>query len=146
MNHLILPLICLYSYERFFCLFVCFLMSMLKKRNNIYKENHIKKWFEKQTASLIHCNYFICIYSKSSLFKGSLLLYSQGILQSFHWSNQQGNTKLNIYDFQYTSFGFMHAQREEDMATHCTVLVWRIPWTDGPGRLQAMEWQAVRHN
>ena len=27
---------------------------------------------------------------------------------------------------------------EEEMATHCTVLAWRIPWTEEPGRLQSM--------
>ena len=24
------------------------------------------------------------------------------------------------------------------MATHCSVLAWRIPWTEGPGGLQSM--------
>ena len=27
---------------------------------------------------------------------------------------------------------------EEGMATHCSVLTWRIPWTEEPGRLQSM--------
>ena len=25
---------------------------------------------------------------------------------------------------------------EEDVATHCSILSWRIPWTDKPGGLQ----------
>ena len=29
----------------------------------------------------------------------------------------------------------------EDMATHSSILVWRIPWTEEPGRLQSMEMQ-----
>ena len=24
------------------------------------------------------------------------------------------------------------------MATHCSILAWRIPWTEEPGRLQSM--------
>ena len=32
------------------------------------------------------------------------------------------------------------------MATHSSVLVWRIPRTEEPGRLQSMESQRVRHN
>ena len=32
---------------------------------------------------------------------------------------------------------------EEDMATHCSILAWRIPWTEEPGRLQSMELQRV---
>ena len=27
---------------------------------------------------------------------------------------------------------------EEGMATHSTILAWRIPWTEGPGGLQSM--------
>ena len=27
---------------------------------------------------------------------------------------------------------------EEGMATHCSVLAWRIPWTEEPGELQSM--------
>ena len=26
---------------------------------------------------------------------------------------------------------------EEGMATHTSILAWRIPWTEGPGRLQS---------
>ena len=35
---------------------------------------------------------------------------------------------------------------EKEMATHSSILVWRIPWTEEPGRLQAMGSQRVRHN
>ena len=35
---------------------------------------------------------------------------------------------------------------EEGMATHCSILAWRIPWTEGPGRLQSMGLQRVRHD
>ena len=31
---------------------------------------------------------------------------------------------------------------EKAMATHSTVLAWRIPWTEEPGRLQSMESQS----
>ena len=35
---------------------------------------------------------------------------------------------------------------EKGMAIHSSVLAWRIPWTEEPGRLQAMECQRVGHN
>ena len=35
---------------------------------------------------------------------------------------------------------------EEDIATHFSILAWRIPWTDEPGGLQSIGWQRVRHN
>ena len=35
---------------------------------------------------------------------------------------------------------------EEEMATHSSILAWRIPWTGEPGGLQSIESQKVRHN
>ena len=35
---------------------------------------------------------------------------------------------------------------EEGMATHSTILAWRIPWTEEPGGLQSMGLQRVGHN
>ena len=35
---------------------------------------------------------------------------------------------------------------EKGMATHFSILAWRIPWTEEPGRLQFMRPQRVRHN
>ena len=32
------------------------------------------------------------------------------------------------------------------MATHSSILAWRIPWTEEPGGLQSMGSQRVRHN
>ena len=34
----------------------------------------------------------------------------------------------------------------KEMATHSSILVWKIPWTEEPGRLQSMGSQRVRHN
>ena len=31
---------------------------------------------------------------------------------------------------------------EEEMATHSSLLAWRIPWTEEPGRLQSIGWQS----
>ena len=32
------------------------------------------------------------------------------------------------------------------MATHSSILAWRIPWTEKPGGLQSMGLQRVRHD
>ena len=34
---------------------------------------------------------------------------------------------------------------EEEMATHSSILAWRITWTEEPGRLQSMGLQRVGH-
>ena len=35
---------------------------------------------------------------------------------------------------------------EEEMATHSSILAWRIPWTEEPGGLQSMGSQRVGHD
>ena len=35
---------------------------------------------------------------------------------------------------------------EEGMATHSSILAWRIPWTEDPGGLQSIGSQKVRHD
>ena len=35
---------------------------------------------------------------------------------------------------------------EEVMAVHSSILAWRIPWTNEPGRLQSLGLQRLRHN
>ena len=34
---------------------------------------------------------------------------------------------------------------EEEMATHCIILAWGVPWTGEPGELQPLGWQRVGH-
>ena len=35
---------------------------------------------------------------------------------------------------------------EKGLATHSSILAWRIPWTEEPGRPQSMGSQRVRHD
>ena len=35
---------------------------------------------------------------------------------------------------------------EKEMATHSSILAWRIPWTEEPGGLQSTGLQRVRHD
>ena len=53
----------------------------------------------------------------------------------------QSRTRLS--DFTFT-FHF-HAL-EKEMATHSSVLAWRIPWMEKPGRLQSMGSHRVGHD
>ena len=34
---------------------------------------------------------------------------------------------------------------EKEMATQSSILAWRIPWMEEPGRLQSIGWKRVRH-
>ena len=35
---------------------------------------------------------------------------------------------------------------EKEMATHSSILAWKIPWTEEPGGLQSMRLQRVRQD
>ena len=35
---------------------------------------------------------------------------------------------------------------EKEMAAHSSILAWKIPWTEEPGRLQSVRSQRVGHN
>ena len=35
---------------------------------------------------------------------------------------------------------------EKEMATHSSILSWRIPWTEEPGELQSMGSRRVKHD
>ena len=35
---------------------------------------------------------------------------------------------------------------EEEMETHYSILTWKTPWTEEPGRLQSIESQRIRHS
>ena len=39
-----------------------------------------------------------------------------------------------------------HDPLEKEMATHSSILAWRIPWTEERGGLQSMGSQRVRHD
>ena len=45
----------------------------------------------------------------------------------------------------WSNLAFMHAL-EKEMVTHSSILAWRIPWTEEPGRLQSTGLQKVKHD
>ena len=45
----------------------------------------------------------------------------------------EGQTRLSDFTFTF----HVHAL-EKEMATHCSTLAWKIPWTEEPGGLQSM--------
>ena len=50
-----------------------------------------------------------------------------------------------MWDTQVRSLG-QEDPLEEEMATHSSILAWRIPQTEEPGRLQSMESQTGGHD
>ena len=48
-------------------------------------------------------------------------------------------------EMQFQSLG-QEDSLEEGMATHSSILAWRIPWREEPGRLQSMGSKTVGHD
>ena len=44
------------------------------------------------------------------------------------------------------TFTFHFHALEKEMATHSSILDWKIPWTEEPGGLQSMGLRRVGHN
>ena len=42
---------------------------------------------------------------------------------------------MYLYKFIYM---YLYICKEKAMAPHFSTLAWKIPWTEGPGRLQSM--------
>ena len=49
-----------------------------------------------------------------------------------------------IWETQVQSLG-REDPLEKEMATHSSILAWKIPWMEAPGRLQSMGSQRVGH-
>jgi len=59
-----------------------------------------------------------------------------------------GSKRENLSSSQETRVQFLVSENplEKGMATHSSMLAWRIPWTGKPGELQSMGSQIVRHD
>ena len=75
-----------------------------------------------------------------------LFLGNLGNFLSVYWASLVAQmVKLPaMWEIQVQSLG-REDPLETGMATHSSILPWRIPWTVEPGRLQSMESQRVRH-
>ena len=51
----------------------------------------------------------------------------------------------SMWETQVQSLG-QEDPLEEGMETHSSILAWRSPWTEEPGRLQSMRSPRVGHN
>ena len=53
-------------------------------------------------------------------------------------AHNSGETQVQSLDWEDTL--------EKEMATHSSILAWKIPWTEDPGGLWSMDSQRVRHD
>ena len=72
-----------------------------------------------------------------------LLCFNKGFSGDSEVKNQPARQELQVTQVQ--SLG-REDTLEKEMATHSSILAWRIPSTEEPGRLQSIRSQRVRHD
>ena len=95
---------------------------------------------QESTQGLLHCRRFLyqlCYHRSPAIEQASKLDYIQGILGG-------SDSKESTWDAgdPYSIPGSGRSPGVE-MATHSSILAWRIPWTEEPGGLQSMGSQRV---
>ena len=71
-----------------------------------------------------------------------------GYRLQYSWASLVAETVKNLPAMRETrvrSLGWEDSL-EKDMATHSSILAWRIPWTEEPRRLQSTGLQRVKHD
>ena len=61
------------------------------------------------------------------------------------WGGEESDTTERLH-FHFSLFTFHFHALEKEMATHSSVLAWRIPGTGEPGGLPSMGSHRVRHD
>ena len=104
--------------------------------------------FGAQENKICHCFYFFPFYLPWSDGNGTPLQYScleNPMDGGAWWAAVHGVTKSWTQLSDFTFIFHFHAL-EKEMATHSSILAWRIPGTGEPGGLLSMESHRVGHN
>ena len=69
-------------------------------------------------------------------------------LYIYIWTSLVAQTIRRLPTMRETRFQSLGGEDplEKEMATHSSILAWKTPWTEEPGRLQSMGSQRVGHN
>ena len=118
------------------CLFILFIVSFAVQRLLSFFRSHLFTFV------------FISINLGGGEGNGTPLQYSclENPRDGGAWwaaVHRVAKSRTRLSDFTFT-FHF-HAL-EKEMATHCSILAWRIPGTGDPGRLQSMGSHRVGHD
>ena len=112
------------------------LIYIKKTKMNCLASGYTVKYWYKTGYEDLHLPYFISNHNK---------LFIK--LHWWHWAfllAQAVKKPPAICETWVLSLGW-EDPLEEPMATHSSILTWRIPQTEEPGRLQSVEQQRVKH-
>ena len=111
------------------------------------------KFLNTITKKVAYIKFVIYIYIYKILY-----LYNVDAIREGHSAHRMNNfltrmvgTWMFIYLYLTTQETWVQSLGQEDplekeMATHSSILAWRIPWTEEPGGLQSMGSQRVKHD
>ena len=95
---------------------------------------------------------FTCLQNKANKPGRALGLQEEGAskylgVPSLCWASLVAQTVKNLPSVQKTQVQSLGQEDplEKGMATHSSILAWKIPWTEESGRLQSMGLQEVGH-
>ena len=72
-------------------------------------------------------------------------IYTDTVLRKFLQHGSDGKESVNHVEIEVLSLDW-EDPREKEMATHSSILAWKLPWTEEPGRLHSMESQRVGYD
>ena len=97
--------------------------------------SHANLWWDEEVLSL----------SPTYLWTGFLLINIWGLLYQASLVAQTVKWPPALWESRVGSLG-QEDPLEKEMATHSSILAWRIPWAEKPGRLQSMGTHRVGHD
>ena len=116
----------------------------------------IYKLYAGQGKSFNLCLYLENMDENSYFYYSVYFIIKKGILINFNISITRlgfpGSSAIKnlpeLHELQELQVRILGSRRslEEGMATHSSILAWRIPWTEEPGNLQSTELQRVGHD
>ena len=107
--------------------------------------NKLKVFYVLMLRSLIYCKMMITIALANSFISHIVTI---SFLWQEHLRSLVAQMVRNLPAMWETWVGSLGWEDllEKGMATHSSILAWRIPWTEEPGELQSMGSQRVRHH
>ena len=111
----------------------------------------LKRRYHRQNLKASHGHGFLGLESLLEVYSEdpNERLQCSSQLRRPHMSNYMNNQPclLNQTYFEQISINLAGFNRKEkEMATHFSILAWKIPWTEKPGRLQSTGSQRVGHD
>ena len=99
-------------------------------------------------AAAIPSKFLSCLFLPEVIWEVWRWLQGEFPFPTWDWASLVVRMVKNLPAMQKTwvrSLG-LEDPREKEMATHSSILAWKIPWTEEPGGIQSMGSQRVGHD